>query len=63
MATIDNEAGKTSWRTAALMVAPAVLLAALVAHPYVAGRLALWPLAYATGTEPVPAAAARPAPV
>ena len=39
MATIDNDTGKTSWRIAALMVAPAVLLAALVAHPYIAGRL------------------------
>lgn len=39
MATIDNDTGKISWRTAALVVAPAVLLAALVAHPYIAGRL------------------------
>lgn len=39
MATIDNDTGKISWRTAALMVAPAVLLAALVAHPHIAGRL------------------------
>jgi hypothetical protein len=37
--TVDNDTGKISWRTAALMVAPAVLLAALVAHPYIAGRL------------------------
>lgn len=39
MATIDNDTGKNSWRTAALVVAPAVLLAALVAHPYIGGRL------------------------
>lgn len=39
MAIIDNKTGKTAWRIAALTVAPAVLLAALVAHPYIAGRL------------------------
>ncbi len=39
MATIDNKTGKISWRPAALVVAAAVLLAALVAHPYIAGRL------------------------
>lgn len=39
MATIDNDTAKNSWRTAALMVAPAVLLAALGAHPYIAGRM------------------------
>lgn len=39
MATIDNDTGKTSWRTAALTVAPAVLLAALGAHPYIGGQL------------------------
>lgn len=39
MATIDTDTGKISWRTAAVMVAPAVLLAALVAHPHITGRL------------------------
>jgi hypothetical protein len=37
--TSDNDTGKTFWRTTALVVAPAVLLAALVAHPHIAGRL------------------------
>lgn len=39
MAPIDNKTGRISWRTAALTVTPAVLLAALVGHPYIAGRL------------------------
>lgn len=39
MAAIDNDNDRTPWRTAALAVAPAVLLAALVAHPYIGGRL------------------------
>jgi hypothetical protein len=37
MASIDI--GRNQWRTAALIAAPAVLLAALVAHPYLSGRL------------------------
>jgi hypothetical protein len=39
VATIDNDTAKISWRIAALVVAPAVLLAVLVAHPYISGRL------------------------
>lgn len=39
MATIDNDTAKNNWRTAALVVAPASLLAALVAHPYIGGGL------------------------
>lgn len=38
MATIDKT-GNPFWRTAALVVAPAVLLATLVVHPYISGRL------------------------
>jgi hypothetical protein len=37
MASIDS--GRNQWRTIILVVAPAVLLAALVAHPYLSGRL------------------------
>jgi len=37
MASIDI--GRTQWRTAVLIAAPTVLLAALVAHPYLSGRL------------------------
>jgi MFS family permease len=39
VASIDDDTGTTAWRIAALVIAPAVLLAALVAHPYLAGRL------------------------
>jgi hypothetical protein len=37
MASIDI--GRNQWRTAILVAAPAVLLGALVAHPYLSGRL------------------------
>ncbi|CAN5597444.1 hypothetical protein BH20ACT21_BH20ACT21_14940 [soil metagenome] len=37
MASIDSD--RTQWRTVILVVAPAVLLAALVTHPYLSGRL------------------------
>jgi hypothetical protein len=37
MGSIDRE--RTRWRTVILVVAPAVLLAALVTHPYLSGRL------------------------
>ena len=37
MASIDRD--RTRWRTVILVVAPAVLLAALVTHPYLSGRL------------------------
>lgn len=39
MTTSDDEHRTTDWRTAALLIAPAVLLGALVAHPYIEGRL------------------------
>jgi hypothetical protein len=31
--------GRNQWRTTVMVVAPAVLLAALVTHPYLSGRL------------------------
>ena len=37
MASIDS--GKNPWRTAILVVAPVVLLAAFLTHPYLSGRL------------------------
>jgi hypothetical protein len=37
MASVDN--GGNRWRTAAVVVAPVVLLAVFVAHPYLSGRL------------------------
>jgi hypothetical protein len=37
MANIDSD--RTQWRTVILVLAPAVLLAALVTHPYLSGRL------------------------
>ncbi len=37
MARVNSELGR--WRTAILVAAPATLLATLVAHPYLAGRL------------------------
>jgi hypothetical protein len=37
MASIDSD--RARWRTVILVVAPAVLLAALVTHPYLSGRL------------------------
>lgn len=37
MATVDT--GRNRWRTTIVVVAPAVLLATLVTHPYLSGRL------------------------
>ena len=37
MASVDI--GRNRWRTAIVVVAPVVLLAVFVAHPYLSGRL------------------------
>ncbi len=39
MNNVDNDTAKNKWRIAALVVAPAALLAVLLGHPYLAGRL------------------------
>lgn len=39
MTTIENRPSTIDWGTAALVVAPTVLFGALVAHPYIEGRL------------------------
>jgi hypothetical protein len=39
MTTIEDRPSTIDWRTAALVIAPAVLFGALVAHPYIEGRL------------------------
>lgn len=39
MTTSDDDHRTTDWRTAALLIAPAMLVGALVAHPYIEGRL------------------------